>query len=77
MIFLNKFLKKYPKVKFKKQICKGNFNKRRTPQDLELNINKSIKSQLNLLRICDNDLYPCFFNYKGKKYILKINKKNN
>ena len=73
---VKRFLKKYPKVKFKDQVGKSNFNKKRTPKDSEINISKSIKSQFNLLRICNNDIYPCFFKYKGNTYLLKINKKN-
>ena len=59
-------------MKLKKQKGKGNFNKRRTKKDSEININKSIKSQFNHLRICDNDKYPAFFKYKNNKYLLKI-----
>ena len=69
---INRFLNKYPKVKCVKQKGNGNFNKRRKPEDSKLDINKTIKSQFNLLRICDNDLYPSFFNYKNQKYIIKI-----
>ena len=72
---IKKFLKKYPKVKYKNQSGKETFNKRRKSEDSELNIDRSIKSQFNLLRISNNDLYPCFFRYRGNKYILKINKK--
>ena len=73
--FLNiikKFLIKYPKVKSKKQIGKGNFNKRRYPKDSQLDVNKTIKKQFNLLRINNNKLYPSFFYFKGHKYIIKI-----
>ena len=73
--FLNiikKFLIKYPNVKSKIQIGKGNFNKRRYPKDSRLDINKTIKQQFNHLRINDNELYPSFFYYKGQKYIIKI-----
>ena len=75
--FLNiikKFLVKYPKVKSKKQIGKGNFNKRRYPKDSQLDINKTIKQQFNHLRINDNELNSSFFYYKGQKYIIKISK---
>ena len=41
-----------------------------------IDLNKNLKSQFNLLRICDNEKYPAFFNYKNKKYILKIFKEN-
>ena len=71
---IKKFLVSYPKIKRKNQIDKGNFNKRRYPKDSELNINKTIKEQFNLLRINDNKLYPSFFYYKKNKYILKIYK---
>jgi len=72
---IKKFLVKYPNVKSKNQMGKGNFNKRRYPKDSQLDINKTIKQQFNHLRINDNELYPSFFYYKGKKYIIKIFKK--
>ena len=59
-------------IKSFKQRGKGNFNRLRNSNDSEININKSIKSQFNLLRICDNERYPAFFKYKNKKFILKI-----
>ena len=66
------FLNKFPKIRSKAQRGKPTFRKRRTPKDSKLNINKSIKSQFNLLRICDNKSYPAYFYLKKKKYILKI-----
>ena len=71
---IKKFLKKYPKISFRKQSGKSNFIKKRNPKDSKLNINRSIKSQFNLLRINDNKLYPSFFYYKKNKYLLKIYK---
>lgn len=52
----------------------SSYYKRRNPDDSELDINKSILEQFNLLRIVDNKLYPAFFNYKDHKYIIKIKK---
>jgi len=71
---IHKFLINYPNVKSKKQsnTIKGNFNKRRHPKDSELNINKTIKQQINYLRINDNKHYPSFFYFKNKKYIIHI-----
>ena len=69
---IKSFLNKYPKLQNTTQTGQSNFNLRRTPSHSELNINKTIKSQFNLLRICDNNLYPAFFYHKKKKYILKI-----
>lgn len=69
---IKKFLKKYPNIKSLRQRGKGNFNRLRNSNDSEININKSIKSQFNLLRICDNERYPAFFKHKNQKFILKI-----
>ena len=69
---IEKFLTKYPKVNFKDQIGISNYNKKRVNEDYRLNINKNIKSQLNILRICNNENYPAYFIYKKQKYILNI-----
>ena len=74
---IKKFLNKYPKFKRKKQSGKSTFFRKRKPEDSELNINKSLKKNFNLLRIVDNEKYPAFFYYKKKKYIIKIIKSNN
>lgn len=47
---------------------------RRTSEDSEIDINKSIYEQFNLLRIADNERYPCFFNYKGNRYKIFLTK---
>ncbi|MFM8454161.1 MAG: formyltransferase family protein [Gammaproteobacteria bacterium] len=52
------------------------FYRRRTSADSELEINRSIREQFNLLRVVDNDNYPAFFTIDGHTYTLKIEKKN-
>ena len=71
---INNFLKKYPKFTRKKQKGLPTYFKKRNELDSKLNINKSIKKQFNLLRICDNENYPAYFIYKSNKYYLKIYK---
>ena len=70
LYLVKNFLKDYPKNKLKKisQKGKSTYFKRRNLNDSQLDINKSIKSQFNLLRIVDNEKYPAFFKYKSKKY---------
>ena len=46
--------------------------KKRKLKDNELNIDKSIKEQFNLLRVSSNKDYPAFFYLNNKKYIIKI-----
>ena len=60
------------KMKGESQRGEETFYKKRTPKDSELDINKTIKEQFNLLRIVDNEKYPAFFKFKNKIYTLKI-----
>ena len=69
---INRFLKKYPKLKKIKQSGKSTFYKKRGSQHSKLNINKSIKVNFNLLRVVDNEKYPAYFVYKKRKYLIKI-----
>lgn len=47
---------------------------RRTPEDSRLDLQKPLGEQINLLRVCDPERFPAFFEYKGHKYILKLEK---
>jgi len=73
---IEKFIQNYPKVKGRKQVGESTFYKKRTPKDSELDINKTIKEQFDLLRIVDNERYPAYFTLNGKRYTLNINKVN-
>jgi methionyl-tRNA formyltransferase len=50
------------------------FYSRRRQKENELDINKTISEQFNLLRVVDNERYPAHFYINGQKYILKIYK---
>jgi len=56
------------------QMGEESFYLKRTPQDAKLDIDKSIKEQFNLLRVCSNEEYPAFFEIDGNKYILRVEK---
>ena len=70
-----KYFKNYKKIP-NGTIQKGesSYYKKRTPDDSRINIDKTIRSQFNLLRVSDNKNYPVFFKIYGKKYIIKISK---
>lgn len=51
---------------------KSNYYRKRTPADSEVDINKSIKEQFNLLRVCDPERFPAFFEIKGQRFKLII-----
>lgn len=46
----------------------------RSPADSQLDPQKTISEQFNLLRVVDSQRYPAFFNYRGKRYLIKIEK---
>jgi len=47
---------------------------RRRPADSRVDPHRSIASQFDLLRVVDNQNYPAFFDYRGHRYALKIDK---
>jgi methionyl-tRNA formyltransferase len=48
------------------------FFRRRTRNDDELSVERSIAEQFNHFRVADNEKFPLFFRYRGRKYYLKI-----
>ena len=71
-----KYISRLPENKSYSQKGSETFYSKRTPQDSELDINKTIDDQFNLLRIVDNERYPAFFIKNGQKYKIKIEKFN-
>lgn len=69
-----KFVKNYPDNSATEQYGESSFYPKRKPSDSKLDIEKSIGSQFNLFRVCDNEQYPAWFEKDGIKYILKIYK---
>ena len=45
---------------------------RRLPADSQLDTRQSLADQFDLLRVCDNERYPAWFEHRGKRYKLKI-----
>ncbi|MCF8495325.1 MAG: methionyl-tRNA formyltransferase [Alphaproteobacteria bacterium] len=45
---------------------------RRTPKDSRLDPEQTIAAQFDLLRVVDNEHYPAFFDYKGRRYKIRI-----
>ena len=72
ILIIKKFFKNKSNIKAVKQTGKGFFIKKRLPKDSEIDIQKPISTQFNLLRIVDNENWPAFFYFKKKKYLIKI-----
>lgn len=71
---IDRFLEMFPEASKKKQDGKETFYPKRNAEDSELDINKTIKEQFNLLRVCNNEKWPAYFFVGNQKYILKIYK---
>jgi methionyl-tRNA formyltransferase len=52
------------------------FYKKRTPEDSRIDPDKTIAEQFNLLRVCDPNRFPAFFEFAGCKYKVIIEKMN-
>jgi len=68
------FIDRYPNNKITEQKGEESYYPRRRPEHSKLDIGKTIAEQFNLLRVCDNERYPAWFEINGNKYLIKINK---
>lgn len=68
------FILQYPMSASRPRIQKGveSFYPRRTLEDSRLDVSKTIAEQFDLLRVVDNKFYPAFFEWKGRRFVLKI-----
>lgn len=53
---------------------KGTYFEKRKPEDSELDVNKTIAEQFDLMRIADVNRYPNFFKYRNHRYKLTLRK---
>ncbi|MBT4944960.1 MAG: UDP-4-amino-4,6-dideoxy-N-acetyl-beta-L-altrosamine N-acetyltransferase [Candidatus Marinimicrobia bacterium] len=68
------FISDYPSIldKAEAQIGEPTFYPRRCAENSQLDLDKTLSEQFNLLRVVDNEQYPAFFEVNGEKFTLKI-----
>ena len=68
------FVDQYPAVLAgaREQTGVESFYPRRRPADSRLDLDKTLREQINLLRVVDNERYPAFFEWKGQRYRLAV-----
>lgn len=71
---IEQFLLLYPNFTRRKQNGVHSFFRKRNVDDSELDFQKSIEDNFNLLRVSNNEEWPSFFFYKKQKFIVKIYK---
>lgn len=47
---------------------------KRTPENSRIDVNKSIAEQFDLIRVCDPNRFPAYFEHLGIRYTLKLEK---
>jgi len=69
-------LEQYANIIPKEQSLKTvpSYYPKRSPIDSLINIDEPLSSQFNLLRVCDNERYPAYFERDGYLYTVKIEK---
>lgn len=50
------------------------YHRKRTPADSQLDPEKTIAEQFNLLRVCDPNRFPAFFEINGVRYNIQLSK---
>ena len=70
------FVQNYPDVlrMGREQEGEESFYPRRCSKDSCLDLDRTIREQINLLRVVDNERYPAFFEWMGHRYYLKISR---
>lgn len=48
------------------------YHRKRTPEDSRLVLDRSLREQWGLLRVCDNDRFPAWFEIDGRRFIVKV-----
>lgn len=61
-------------IPIKQKEGEKSYYRKRNPLDSEIDPNKPISEQFDLLRVCDPFRYPSFFSFRGKRYKIWIEK---
>lgn len=72
------FVNRYPNVlaEAHAQVGAVSFYPRRRPEDSRIDLDKTLREQINLLRVVDNERYPAFFEWRGRRYRLAVTRMN-
>lgn len=70
----SKWVATYPNILSERraQAGAGTIYPRRRPEDSKLDVAKALAEQFHLLRVVDNEKYPAFFEWKNRRYTVRI-----
>lgn len=55
-------------------VIQPTYHPKRSPIDSKVDAKKSIEEQFDLIRVCDPDRFPAYFELHGKKYTIRLEK---
>lgn len=61
-------------IQTQQELESATFYEKRTPKNSEIFTNKTIADQFDLLRVCDAERFPAYFEHRGCKYTIRIDK---
>lgn len=71
---MNVALERFGDIEPAPQVGQPTYYRRRTPEDSRLDPHASIAAQFDLLRLCDPVRYPAFFEMRGHRYKIVLEK---
>ena len=71
---VRRFIENHPYNARSEQVGEVTYYRKRERRDDNIDPEKSLAEIFDKLRIVDNDNYPAWFEYRGKRYLLKIYK---
>jgi methionyl-tRNA formyltransferase len=74
LALMSKAVEQFELIHPQSQSGDSDYMQKRSPDDSRLDPEKSIADQFDLLRVVDSERFPAFFEYRGKKYHIKIEK---
>jgi methionyl-tRNA formyltransferase len=75
LYLMTQIVEQFADIKPVKQVGKPDqYMRKRNIEDSRIDPYRSISDQFNLLRVADPERYPAFFDYRGIKYLIKIEK---
>jgi methionyl-tRNA formyltransferase len=69
---LDEALANYGRIEPREQVGTASYYARRSPADSRLDPDKSLAEQFNLLRACDPARFPAYFDFRGHRYIVRL-----
>ena len=74
---INFAIENFDKVKpIEQPLESASYFRKRTPQDSKIDPTKTIAEQFDLIRVCDPDRFPAYFEHRGCRYLMKLEKQD-